>query len=569
MEEMTGMREGWWNEEAKLDNYWFEDNSEAEEIQVSTDLPELEIQPWSISPNSPHFTKLPNRLLLQLLAYLTVKEVLRLTTLCSYLSHVRFNYNYLKSLELKPSGPLHSPHFMFRRREFIDCLRRKALSKAIPNPALQHTIVASNRAQNILKVEVVGAHVLYFSESNGRLIVWEIRKEAQVTIYNLECPKHVHGISLEKGKIALMGKFQLEVKYFPWESLLSVDITSHHYSWTIENNEGTVYFYSPSRLVVAIASYHVMVFSDTLQLLRRLRDTSWPFNFIQSCKIHSDLPYLAVAGERKIMIYDVSLLDRNRPVYEHEMPILCDYKLYSIVVNDLSKSKCFLIVHNSHRSKDAVLLVNGKLLYKASGDSAVLDNYLFVFSQLEMRIIQFEFTISGPKQVHSFRVYERFLDSILVCTYEKCMIIARKEHTQNSFYASLYDYNGWQFCKFALTDFYPETAISTIDMIALYGHYSKKTTTKILIQFNYFRTDNTPLALDKYVAFEQQKDALVKKDLSGVAAAREEFFKTRREEFREELAKKQKFNEFKQSKYWKPSRRGVPAITLDEDFSLC
>jgi len=564
------MQEGWWKKEVKykLDSYWFENTSDAEEVPGPADPPDPEILYLSISPDSRNFTKLPNRLLLRLLAYLTVREVLVLTAVCSYLSHTRFSYTYLKSLELKPSGPLHSPNFQFRRREFIDCLRRKALSKAIPNPALQHAVVATNRAQNVLKVEVVGGRMVYFSETSGRLIVWEIRKNAQVTIYNLECIKNVHSICLEKGKIALMGKFGLEVKYFPWESLLSADITSHHYSWNIENNEGTVYFYSPSHLIVAIASYHVMVFSETLQLLRRLRDTAWPFNFIQSCKIHADLPYLGIAAERKIMVYDVSLLDRKRPVHEYEMPILCDYKLYSIVVTEPSKSKCFLVVHNSRRSKDGVVLVNGKVLYKASGDSTVLDRYLFVFSQFEMRVIQFEFTVSGPKQVHSFRVYERYFDSIVVCTYERCMIIARKEHMRNSFYASLYDYNGWQFCKFSLTDFYPESAVSTIDTIALYGSYSEKAT-KILMQFSYFRTDPTPITLRQYITFEQQKAALVERDLTKEAAARDEFFKTRREAHRKELSTKQEYEDLKQSKYWKPSRRGEPALTLDEDFSLC
>jgi hypothetical protein len=567
-----GKEEGWWQEGVKytLDNYWFQDASasDSDEAPIASPWLDREADPLPISTPQAHFTKLPYRLLIQFISFLTIKEVLALTAVCAYLNRLKFNYNYLKSLEMRPSGPLQSPNFAFRRRELIDCMRRKVLSSAAPNLVLQHTIEASSRANSLLKVELVDTNLIYFSESNGRLLVWEIKKGVQATLYSFECIKNVYELCVEKGKIALMGNFGLEVKYFPWETRVSADITSHHYSWSTANNDGTVYFYSPYRLVVAIASYHVMIFSETLQLLQRLRDTAWPFNFIQSCKVHATLPYLAIAGNMRIMLYDVSLVDRKRPVYEYEMPILCDFKFHSILIEDTFKPKCYIIVHNSHRSKDAVILVNGKLLYKANGDSAVLDNHLFVFAQSEMRVIQFDFSSSGPKQVHSFRIYERLLDPILVCTYERCMIIAHKEHTKNSYAVRLYDYNGWPFCKLSLTDLYPKTAISTMDSIAIYGNYPE-TAIKILIQFNYFTSTPGPLALRQFITFEQQKVAQIERNLSKEAAAREEFFQKRREAHREEMKVQQEHEDFKQSKYWKPSRRSVPAITTDEDFSLC
>jgi hypothetical protein len=148
------------------------------------------------------------------------------------------------------------------------------------------------------------------------------------------------------------------------------------------------------------------------------------------------------------------------------------------------------------------------------------------------------------------------------------MIIAHKEHTKNSYAVRLYDYNGWPFCKLSLTDLYPKTAISTMDSIAIYGNYPE-TAIKILIQFNYFTSTPGPLALRQFITFEQQKVAQIERNLSKEAAAREEFFQKRREAHREEMKVQQEHEDFKQSKYWKPSRRSVPAITTDEDFSLC
>lgn len=523
-------------------------------------------QPQTAVQSSPLLTLRPY-LILRILSFLRIREILNFTEVCSQLHRLHFSSKFIASLGMRPSGPLFSPNYKFARRELIDYLQRKTLYKNISSLTLRNTIVTSKLTRNMLKMLIVGKKIVYFSENSGKLVIWELKSGVATAIFNINCPNGVFASCIEPGKIALMGSNTLEVKYFPWETLSppSSDIPCYTYPIPSFAYDGNVAFFSPLNLViVTIFNYHILVLSDTLQLIRRINESFYHFKTYQ---IHPDLPYLGVISNNGMVIFDVSLANRKTPVLEYKLPLLRDYKLFSILISSDLKSKCFLILHNSYSSRDGEVLINGKSLCKSYGDSTVLNHHLFLYNQLTMRIIHYEFSIHGPKLIRSFSTNGRFFDPMLVCIQERCVLVARREHTQNCFYAMMWDYKGWMFGNLLLPEFLPEKCVTNIEKISLFGKLTQKDL-KVLVEFEYFFCTKIPFSLRNLISKEEQTTVVFVRNQKQELEKREEFFRSRRAEIRKELTLKRERESLKQSKFWKPSRRGTFPVDLSEDFSL-